>query len=93
MFILKYLENSDAACTSEVELFATESEAHSKMETQYEATVRLLGGNFLSEEPADADEASRWSTIGKEYACVQDGIDSYRWEIIEDDRFIPRSEN
>lgn len=50
MFILKYLENSDAACTSEVELFATEAEAHSKMETQYEATVRLLGGNFLSEE-------------------------------------------
>ena len=60
MFILKYLENSDAACTSEVELFATEVEAHSKMETQYEATVRLLGGNFLSEEPADADESSRW---------------------------------
>ena len=88
MFILKYLENSDAACTSEVELFATEAEAHSKMETQYEATVRLLGGNFLSEEPADADEASCWSTIG-----VQDGIDSYRWEIIEDDRFVPRSEN
>lgn len=47
------------------------------METQYEATVRLLGGNFLSEEPADADEASRWSTIGKEYACVQDGSGGY----------------
>ena len=31
MFILKYLENSDAACTSEVELFATEAEAHSPL--------------------------------------------------------------
>lgn len=91
MFILKYLENSDATCSSDVELFAAEAEAHSKMEAQYEATVRLLGGNFLSEEPADADESSRWSTVGEEYAYVQDEIDSYRWEIIEDDRFVPRS--
>lgn len=93
MFILKYIENSDAACTSDVELFATEKEAYSKMKYQYEATVRLLGGKFLSEEPADADETSRWSTIGKEYACVQDGIDSYCWEIIEDDRFVSRNES
>lgn len=89
MYILKYEENSDARCGSEVMCLPDIRAAQEKMQEQFQKTVKLLGDNFASEEdPALVSEKQHWASISSIVATIQDGIDSYSWEIIYNSDFV-----
>lgn len=92
MYIVKYTENSDSACKSEVELFKTQNEAVDFMSTAYNKSLVIFGKDRFATSEDENDPDKPWSFINMQGAHIQDGIDRYDWEIIEDERFVAASE-
>lgn len=92
VYIVKYTENSDAACKSETRLFGNLKAAREQVQHDYETSLNIFGRDrfVLAEDENDPDKP--WANIGNTGAHIQDGIDSYDWEIIEDERFCPVDE-
>lgn len=90
MYILKFLENSDVECNSEISLFETLQNAQMALADQFEKMCRLLGGNFAPEEDEEADaDCQRRAQCQENNAHIQVCTDVYSWEVISDDRFVP----
>lgn len=91
MFILKETENSDVRCGSVITNFETMDEAQRKMQELYQKTISIMGGDFGVEEDEDCcPEYQRWATTTSGTAHIQDGIDAYDWEIIEDPEWVKK---
>lgn len=91
MFILKETENSDVRCGSVITNFETMDEAQQKMQELYQKTISIMGGDFGVEEDEDCcPEHQRWATTTPGTAHIQDGIDTYDWEIIEDPEWVKK---
>lgn len=89
IYVLKFLENSDATCSCDVRLFSTKDDADKTMKTGYEKSLAALGGRFGEcEEESESSENQRWAQLHEEGAYIQDGIDSFSWEIISDAEFL-----
>ena len=90
MYILKFQENSDITCSCEVNLYGGLKEAQTAMNDEYQKLCHLLGDNFDSEEDESADsDCQRWAQCHSDSAHIQVCLDTYDWEIISDDRFVP----
>ena len=89
IYVVKYTENSDAACKSEVRLFPNIKSAQEQVEHDYKTALDIFGRDrfVLFEDPNEPDKP--WANIGRTGAHIQDGIDSFDWEITEDERFEP----
>ena len=91
MFILKETENSDVRCGSVITNFETMDEAQQRMRELYQKTVNILGGNFDAEEDEECcPENQRWATISATSAHIQNCMDAYDWEIIEDPEWVKK---
>lgn len=91
MFILKETENSDVRCVSTVTNFATLEDAQQKMHELYEKTKVLLGGTFdAGENESICPEDQKWATATSDMAHIQDGVDAYDWEIMEDPNWVKK---
>lgn len=90
MYLLKYLENSDASCRSAVEAYADRHECFRQMQDEYNKTKASLGIEDLDlPDPEEDDETGSVSGyISDNSAFLREGCDTYQWEIIEEPRFI-----
>lgn len=94
MFILKETENSDLRCGSDIATFETLAEAQDKMRGEYQKTVDIMGGNFETEESGDCSpDNQRWATISAMAAHIQNCMDAYDWEIMEDPNWVKKQQN
>ena len=91
MFILKETENSDVRCGSVITNYETMDGAQQRMRELYQKTVNILGGNFDAEEDEECcPENQRWATISATSAHIQNCMDAYDWEIIEDPEWVKK---
>lgn len=88
VYIVKYTENSDAACKSETRLFGNLEAAREQVQHDYETSLKIFGRDRFAPVEDENDPDKPWANIGNTEAHIQDGIDSYDWEIIEDERFV-----
>lgn len=88
MFLLKYLENSDYACTSEIMAFTSREECYAKMRGDFQQMKRILG---VSEDdvPMVDDVSESGAYLGVDNAYVRKSIDRYSWEILVDTDLLP----
>lgn len=91
MYIVKYLENSDAACEAVVNTFGSLHEAQEYMAHAYSGSLNLFGAEKFADKEDDSapEEFQRWASINDCHAHIQYGIDSFDWEITEDANFAP----
>lgn len=88
MYILKYLENSDYACTSEITAFTSREECYAKMHGDFQQTKRMLG--VFEDDVLMAEDASESGAyLCAENAYIRKGIDCYNWEILVDTDLLP----
>lgn len=93
MFVLKELENSDARCGCVTCNFADLKAAQNNMREQFEKTKKLLHGEFDKEENEKLpSELQRWASISPMSAHIQEGLDAYDWEIVEDSDWVNKND-
>lgn len=93
MFVLKELENSDVRCGCVTTNYADIRAAQNGMKEQFEKTKKLLEGSFADHEVEDLDtETQRWASISPMSAHIQDGLDAYDWEIVEDSNWVSKDD-
>lgn len=94
MFILKEMENSDVRCNCTTTTFAGIKSAQKLMKEWFEKTKELLGETFEDgENDALSPEEQRWAKINQMSAHIQDGIDAFDWEILEDPQWIRKDDS
>ncbi len=75
---LKYTENSDAACSTDIRFFRRRKNAHSAMLDDFRKQDAIL--HFPTcEDPF----AERHRSVTYDSIYVQDGIDTFHWEIVK----------
>lgn len=89
IYIVKYTENSDVKVASNVELFASIAEAQKAVGTAYNKFLDIFGRDRFATCEDESDPDKPWAHIHSSGAHIQDGIDSFDWEITEDERFEP----
>ncbi len=91
MYLLKYLENSDYACTSEITAFTSHEECYAKMRGDFQQMKRMLG--ILKEDiplAEDDSESGLYSAyLDADNAYLRKDIDRYSWEILVDTDLLP----
>lgn len=81
LYTLVYTENSDYRCGSDVMSFLSLNDAQENMQKQYKTSYERLGQDAADFKPND----DCYHEIEDTYAVVQNGIDTYSWQIIEQD--------
>lgn len=93
MFVLKELENSDVRCGCVTTNYADIKAAQNGMKEQFEKTKKLLHGEFDKEENEKLpSELQRWASISPMSAHIQEGLDAYDWEIVEDSDWVNKND-
>lgn len=78
MYLLHNIENSDTMANASVQTFHSRERARIAMRESFDAHKKIVG------IPAKEDFYDDHSvTISEDTIVIQDGIDSYRWEITE----------
>lgn len=81
-YYLKYMENSDAACTSTVRFFAKKESARAAMRKDFEGQNKILGFPPAI-EPGHEESYEKYTYMSEDSISVLMGIDSFNWEIGE----------
>ena len=81
LYTLVYTENSNYRCGADVESFLSLGDAQEKMQKQYKAGYEGHDQGAPDFKPSD----DCYHEIEDTCAVVQDGIDTYSWQIVEQD--------
>lgn len=94
VYILTYKENSDEKCTAESAIFGSEAEVIREMKSAFNSMKESFGGEFSEEEDELKHmEEQRWAAVSDTSAHIQVGIDSYDWNITQDERYSPANKD
>jgi len=81
-YYLKYMENSDAACSSNVRFFEKLESARAAMRKDFEEQSKIL--SFPpAVEPGHEKSDEMYTYMSEDSITVRMGIDSFCWEIGE----------
>ena len=91
MYFLNYLENSDAACQSSTTPHAHFQDCARQMHDEFEEVRKSLGirAEDLPEPSEDCEAGIFSGYLDVWTAYLRNGIDTYRWTIVEEPRFVP----
>lgn len=81
LYTLVHTENSNYRSGADVESFLSLGDAQKKMQEQYETSCKEAGQDAPDFKPGD----DCYHEIEDARAVVQDGIDTYSWQIVEQD--------
>ena len=81
LYTLVHTENSNYRSGADVESFLSLGDAQKKMQEQYETSCKEAGQDATNFKPGD----DCYHEIEDARAVVQDGIDTYSWQIVEQD--------
>ena len=88
MYLLKYHENSNSACQSNVTAYAALEKCAMQMQGEFWRLKESLG--ITDEELLNSDALSdTGGRISEKGAFLCDGINTYQWEIICEPQYIP----
>lgn len=91
MYLLKYMEDSDAACTSEVMAFTSREECYARMCGDFQRVKRALevSEEDIPPEENDSESGLYSAHLGDGSAYFRCDMDHYSWEILEDADLLP----
>ena len=75
---LKYMENSDTACSSDIRFFRHRKNAHNAMVEAFQKQDNILHFPACEDPFAESHRSITYESIH-----VQMGIDSFHWEIVK----------
>ena len=88
MYLLKYQENSNAACRSDVTTYASLKECTMQMQSEFLKLKKCL--DIRDEDLLNLDdESDTGGRINEKEAFLHNNLDTFHWEIISEPNYMP----